>query len=225
MRRYLSALVLGCGGIAVLLSLGVWQLRRLEWKQGVLAAIETRLAAPPRAFETLGTPDPVAHQYRPVTVSGITGADLLVLSGQRGAGAGYEVITAFTLAGGRRILLDRGFIREADRDRRRPPARLTVLGNLLWPDDADSYTPPPDPAGRLWFARDLASMSDFLRTEPILVVAGSAQGQEPSIVPVPVNTAGIPNDHLEYALTWFALAGVWGGMTAYLVRRIRRQAV
>jgi surfeit locus 1 family protein len=224
MRRYSSALVLGLGGIALLLSLGFWQLRRLDWKQGVLAAIEARLAAPPLALRTLGAPDPAEHQYQPVTLSGITGDDLLVLSGQRGSGAGYEVIAAFDLEDGRRILLDRGFIREADRDRARPPARLTVTGNLLWPQDADSYTPPPDPDGRLWFARDVTTMSDFLQTEPILVVAGSAQGQDPSIVPVPVNTAGIPNDHLEYALTWFALAGVWGGMTACLVRRIRRQA-
>jgi surfeit locus 1 family protein len=66
-------------------------------------------------------------------------------------------------------------------------------------------------------------MSEFLQTEPLLVVAGSAEGQEASIVPVPVNSSGIPNDHLEYALTWFSLAGVWAGMTAFLLWRIRRR--
>jgi surfeit locus 1 family protein len=37
-----------------------------------------------------------------------------------------------------------------------------------------------------------------------------------------VDTAGIPNDHLEYAVTWFALALVWLGMTAYFLRRPER---
>ena len=225
MRRYLFPLMLGLGGIAILLSLGVWQLRRLEWKAGAVAAIEAQLASDPLALSALVTPERAQHQYQPVTLAGTTGDELLVLSGRKGIGAGYEVIAAFTTDEGRTVLLDRGFIAEADRDAARPPARLTVTGNLLWPDDADSYTPPPDMARRLWFSRDIATMSDFLQTEPILVVARTADGQDVSIVPVPVNTAGIPNDHLEYALTWFSLAGVWAGMTGYLLWRIRRRTI
>lgn len=224
MRRYLFPLILGLGGVAILVALGTWQLRRLEWKAGVIAAIEAQLAGAPVALAALAAPDRARHQYQPVTLSGTTGEELLVLSGQKGVGAGYEVITALTTDEGRTVMLDRGFIAEADRDAVRPATRLTVAGNLLWPDDADSYTPPPDLAKRLWFARNVESMSDFLHSEPILVVARTAEPQDASIVPVPVDTAGIPNDHLEYALTWFSLAGVWAGMTAYLIRRIRRQA-
>jgi surfeit locus 1 family protein len=223
MRRYLFPLILGLGGIAILMSLGLWQLRRLDWKEGVIAAIEARIGAEPVELDRIATPEPARDQYQPVRLAGTTGEDLLVLSGQKGIGAGYEVIAAFITDDGRRLLLDRGFLAEADRDRPRPAVRLAVTGNLLWPDDADSYTPPPDAGRRLWFARDIATMSEFLQTEPLLVVAGSAEGQEASIVPVPVNSSGIPNDHLEYALTWFSLAGVWAGMTAFLLWRIRRR--
>ena len=33
----------------------------------------------------------------------------------------------------------------------------------------------------------------------------------------------IPNDHLEYAITWFGLAAVWAVMTGYLLWRIKRR--
>jgi len=223
MRRYLFPLILGLAGCAILLSLGTWQLRRLAWKQEILAQIEARIGDTPVDLAEIVAPDPVADRYRPVRLAGQTGDDLLVLSGRKDEGPGYEVITAFTLPDGRRILLDRGFIPEAAQKALRPPIALTVTGNLLWPNETDSYTPPPDPAARLWFARDVTSMSEFLKTEPILVVARSAQGQEPTIVPVPVDTAGIPNDHLNYAITWFSLAAVWAGMTVYLLWRIRQR--
>lgn len=223
MRRYLFPLILGLGGIAILVSLGNWQLRRLDWKEAVIAAREAKLSTEPVDLALLANPHPVRDQDQPVQLVGTTGEDLLVLSGQKGVGAGYRVVTAFTTEDGRRLLLDRGFIPETGRDTGRPPLRLSVTGTLLWPDDVDPYTPPPDMPKRLWFARDVASMSEFLKTEPILVVAGSAEGQEPSIVPVPVDTAGIPNDHLNYAITWFSLAAVWAGMTVYLLWRIRHR--
>lgn len=223
MRRYLFPLILGVAGCAILLTLGLWQMRRLAWKHDILARIEARIDETPAELADLAAPDPQTDRYRPVRLFGRTGDDVLVLSGRKGQGAGFEVIAALTLQDGRRVLLDRGFIPETVKDAPRPSATLTVTGNLLWPEETDSYTPPPDPAARLWFARDVASMSEFLKTEPILVVARSAEGQEPSIVPVPVDTAGIPNDHLNYAITWFSLAAVWAGMTAYLLWRIRHR--
>ncbi len=223
MRRYLFPLILGVAGCAILLSLGIWQLQRLAWKEEILARIEDRIKDAPTDFSGLATPDPTADRYRPVRLSGLTDTDVLVLSGRKGEGAGYEVIAAFVLPDGRRVLLDRGFIPGNARAVARPPVALTVIGNLQWPDEVDSYTPPPDLAARLWFARDVVSMSEFLNTEPVLVVARSADGQEPDIVPVPVDTIGIPNEHLNYAITWFSLAAVWAGMTAHLLWRIRQR--
>lgn len=222
-RRYIFPMILGVAGVAILVALGLWQVGRLAWKEDLLARIEAKIGDTPIDLSDLPAPDPVTDLYQPVRVAGRTGADLLVLTGRKDQGAGYEVISAFELQDGRRILLDRGFIAEAGRDLPRPPRALTVIGNLVWPNEADSYTPEPDRAKRMWFVRDVASMSEFLQTAPILVVARQAEGEDATIVPVPVDTTGIPNDHLNYAITWFSLACVWAGMTVYLLWRIRQR--
>ena len=224
MRRYLSALILGAGGIAILLSLGIWQVRRLAWKEGVIATIEARIGAEPVLLSTVTRPDPETDLYRPVTVAGrTTGEELLVLSGQKDFGPGFRVIAVFEAEDGRRILLDRGFIPEAGRAMPRPGVKLSVTGNLHWPDDSDSFTPPPDQTTGLWFARDVTAMSESVKTLPVLVVVRTEEGDDQGIVPVPVDTSHIPNDHLGYAITWFSLAAVWAGMTAFLLWRIRQR--
>jgi surfeit locus 1 family protein len=223
MRRYLFPLILGLGGVAILVALGLWQLRRLEWKEAILADIAARITAAPVAFDSLAAPDPARDRYLPVTTQGrTTGKEIMVLSGKRGQGAGYEVIAAFETDGGQRILIDRGFVPEAAKDRPRPPVALTVTGNLDWPHEADSYTPPPDLDRGIWFARDVPAMAAALKTDPLMVVARSTKGDAQAVDPVPVDTSGFPNDHLNYAITWFSLAAVWAGMTAYLLWRIRR---
>lgn len=226
MRRYLSALILGVGGIAILMSLGLWQVKRLAWKEDVIAGIEARIVAEPETLSSIAEPDPVADLYHPVTVAGrTTGEELLVLSGQKELGPGFRVIAAFEAEDGRRILLDRGFIPESGRAMPRPGVALDVTGNLLWPDDADSFTPPPDEKTGLWFARDVTAMSESVKTLPVLVVVRTEEGDAQGIVPMPVDTSAIPNNHLGYAITWFSLAAVWAGMTAFLLWRIRQRKI
>ena len=96
---------------------------------------------------------------------------------------------------------------------------MTVTGNLQWPRETDSYTPAPDIRGNTWFARDVPAMAAELGTQPILIVARSQT--DPAVTPMPVDTVGIPNDHLNYAITWFSLALIWAAMTAYFLWRTR----
>ncbi|MCT2539339.1 SURF1 family protein [Sedimentimonas flavescens] len=225
MKRYIFPLILGLGGCAILLSLGFWQLRRLEWKETKLAQIEAQIAGASQELPASGTPsEPL--KYQPVQMAGgTTGQEILVLSGQKGVGAGYEVIAAFETGEGRRVLLDRGFIREEGRDAARPPTALIVTGNLHWPTETDSYTPAPDAKTGIWFARDVPAMAAALGTEPIMVVASALEGDTQGVEPRAITISGIPNDHLNYAITWISLALVWAGMTAFLMWRIRRQQI
>ena len=221
LRRMIFPILMGLVGCAVLVSLGVWQVNRMHWKAGVLAEIESRIGAAPVGLPA--APDPAADKYLPVTVSGrFTGDFVEVLHGIKGASPGVLVIEAFETEDGRRILVDRGFVEEEGRHTPRPPTAANVTGNLHWPQDATSSTPPPDAKTGLWFARDVAAMAAKLNTEPTFIVAREPTGD--GITPVPVNTSTIPNDHWGYAITWFSLALVWAVMTLALVWRIRRQA-
>jgi surfeit locus 1 family protein len=225
MRRLIFPLLLGLVGCGVLIGLGVWQLQRLEWKEAKLAQIEAKIASAPVAL-----PASVTEKndiYLPVTVQGrLLGPEALVITGLNQAGPGYRVVGAFEVAGAaRKILVDLGFVAEADRAFVRPTGPMTITGNLNWPAEKDGYTPEPDLLRHFWFARDVERMANVLGTEQVLVVAKTIDPAIPAISPLPVDTSSIPNDHLNYAITWFSLAVVWLGMTALLVSRIRRRTV
>jgi len=213
--------LLGLAGVAVLCSLGVWQVQRMEWKRAYLAEIEARIAGNPVALPV--APYPQADRYRPVFVEGrFTGEAVEVLSSTKPGGVGVRVIGVFE-ADGRRVLVDRGYLPEAARAAPREVTVARIEGNLQWPQDSDRFTPPPDAKTGLWFARDVAAMAQALGTEATLIVARTPTGD--GIAPQPVDTSGIPNDHWGYAITWFLLAFVWAGMTAGLLWRIRQRAV
>lgn len=221
MLRLIFPVLMGVVGLAVLCSLGVWQMQRMEWKRGYLAEIESRIAAPPVALPV--TPDPEADRYRPVFAEGgFTGEGLEVLSSTKLGGVGVRVIGVFQTAG-RRVLVDRGYLPEEARKAVRSVTLARVEGNLQWPQDSDQFTPPPDAKTGLWYARDVVAMAAALDTEPLLIVARAPTGD--GIDPMPVDTGGIPNDHWGYAITWFLLAVVWAGMTVGLLWRMRRKAV
>jgi surfeit locus 1 family protein len=216
-RRLIAPLVLGLVGVAVLLSLGAWQVRRLEWKTAILAEIEARLAADPVPVPS--APDPVADRYLRVRAEGrLLPGEIHVYTSGPGLGVGYRVIAPMALADGRRILLDRGFVPIEAKDAPRPPGPIAVTGNLVWPEEG---APRPDLGRNIWIARDVPLMAETLGTEPVLVVAAASDAPEPP-VPQPV-TPNIPNDHLSYAITWFGLAAVWAMMTGLWLWRIKRR--
>jgi surfeit locus 1 family protein len=222
LRRIVFPVVLGIAGCAVLVALGTWQLRRLEWKEAILAEIEAKIAAVPVALPE--APDPGRDGYLPVTVSGaLGGEELHVLTSQKEAGPGYRVISVLT-AGERRVMVDLGFVPEAAKDTGRMAEAVTVTGNLHWPDETDGWTPAPDAARGIWFARDVPAMAAALGTEEVLVVAREVTGADPGVTPWPIDTAAIPNDHREYAITWFSLAAVWAAMAGLLAWRAVRPA-
>ena len=221
LRKIIFPLALGVVGCGILIALGVWQVQRLTWKTGILDQISATITATPVALPA--APDPVADEYLPVTVTGqIVGAPLSVLVSTAENGAGYRTITGFRTDDGRDIVADLGFLSLDDRGAPLPEGAVTITGNLLWPDEADGWTPEPDEASGIWFARDLPAMAAELGVEPLLVVARQIDPAGPT-VPMPVGIQGIPNDHLGYAITWFMLAIGWALMTGLLIHRTTRK--
>jgi surfeit locus 1 family protein len=217
-RKIVAVLIFGLVGIAILLALGNWQVKRLAWKEGVIARLEQRLSAAPALLPAV--PDPVADKYMRVSVSGVyEAAEVHVLSSAKPWGPGYRIIAPFVTEDGRRILIDRGYVPQPDKNAPRDAPAATVTGALLWPDEMDGFTPAPDLGANIWFARDPYGLAETLGTEPLMIVAEANPGEWPRAMPVSVN---IKNDHLGYAVTWFGLAAVWAVMSGVALLRIRR---
>jgi len=222
-KRMIVPLVFGVVGVAILLLLGFWQLRRMEWKQTLLNNIAARIAAP--AVDIPIQPNKDRDSYLHVRLTGtLSGEEIHVLASQKYAGPGFEIISKLQTSDGP-VLVDLGFVPEKDKNTPRPTGEFTITGNLLWPDAKGYFTPQPDLTKNEWFARDLPAMAARLKTSKVLVVASAV---EPAVqgLPKPVQLASnIPNRHFEYVLTWFSLAIVWFGMTLYLLWRIRQKTV
>lgn len=222
--RMIAALLFGVVGTAILVALGTWQVSRMSEKAAIIADIQARIVDAPIALPLVPNPD--ANRYLTVTATGqFTDEELFILASQKTAGTGVHIVTVFETTDGRRVLVDRGFVRDDDRVIPRPASArpVTVIGNLHWPRDADSFTPAPDMARNLWFARDVASMAAHLNTDPTFIIARTTDESAPAAAFIPVSTVDIPDNHLSYAITWFLLALVWMGMTVFLLWRIRQR--
>lgn len=208
--------------LALLISLGNWQVTRLAEKAGYIASIDARLGATPTALPE--TPDEKVDQFLAVSSTGrFTGPEVHVLVSTRDHGAGYRIIQAFETEG-RRLLVDRGYVRSADKDTARSAGLATVEGNLHWPKERDSYTPANDLANNSWYARDVPALAQALDTEEVLIVTQVETPRPATILPLPLDTSTIPNNHLEYIITWYGLAAVWVLMTAYFLKRRNAKA-
>ena len=220
MGRYIAPVLIGLVGVAILVALGIWQVQRLAWKEGVLAEMDARMRADPVPLPDVI--DPEAHALLPVEVSGLITDDELHVLTTAGGGPAFRVISVFVTDDGRRLLLDRGLVDDSAKSAGRPPVQATVVGNIHWPDEKDAWTPEPDRGRNIWYVRDVEDMADELATERFMLITRRTSEAAAPVTPAPVNTAGVPNNHLQYAITWFSLALVWVGMTLYWILRIRR---
>ena len=214
--------------LAVLIGLGIWQLDRLEWKQALIARVAAGLAAAPVPApgpEAWPEFDAAAEEYRPVSVTGrfdhareIHLVQALTEPEGPVGGLGFLVMTPLRTAEGWWVYVNRGFVpREkkdpATRSKGQVEGEVTVVGLLRAPHRRAWFAPADDPAGNAWFSRDpalFAAASGLPAAEvaPYLIDArydpdlpgGLPQGGETILT--------FPNNHLQYALTWFGLAAV-----------------
>jgi len=219
-KRMIGPIVFGIVGIAILVTLGNWQMQRLVWKEAILAQLDMRLSGP--AVPVPVAPDRDQDMYLHVEATGEMGAEEVhVLSSSPETGPGYRIIAPFTLTDGRRILVDRGIVPEGQKQAVRPLENGRIEGNLLWMQAPPTF--PPDLEKNIWFNRDTEALAAALGTEPVLVVLSQTTL---STGPYPVAVGlNIPNNHLGYAVTWYGFALVWFGMTLYLLFRIKRKTV
>ncbi len=206
--------------------LGVWQLYRLHWKEGLIADLaRTESLAPVPVDGVLGLAKP---SWRSVTLPSCTiSPDRLVnMHSEMDGTPGYRVLTSCPLAFGPNLLIDLGF--SVNRVTLTAPQTIAPVGRLRPADKAGAFTPVNIPASGEWYSRsasDLAKVwSQPLRGDYFLVLdVAASKLTVPGIQQGPV-TAPLPNRHFEYALTWFGLAWVMIGIFVAFVRQKQTQA-
>jgi len=218
-RPLLLPLMMTVFGLAVLVSLGEWQLDRLEWKVGLIERIEDRAngeAVSLAKVKDVWATDQDIEYYR----VRLTGRFLheherhlyTIVQGR----AGWRIITPLETENDQIILVDRGFVPEGLKE---PEARqegqvegtVRLTGLARTSETETWFTPETRAQANRWFRRDIAGMIESLpepiasRALPFLVEAESRS--------VPggwprggVTRLSLPNRHLEYAVTWFGLA-------------------
>jgi surfeit locus 1 family protein len=233
-------------GVAILIALGVWQLHRLAWKEGLIAEVSARVGAPPvEAPSQADWPqlDPALYEYRHVEVSGAydfahQALVFRALESPRGryGGQGYLVMTPLRLADGGIIIVNRGFVpadkkNEVSDPRAAGAAHVEVVGLMRASEPRNWFTPADDPARGQWFTRDPQAIAAAMKLDAVAPFTIDADaGPDPSALPEGGETIlSFPNNHLAYAFTWFgmavALAGVFVAFAWKKRQELRASAV
>jgi surfeit locus 1 family protein len=235
----IGATVFALAGISFLLGLGIWQLDRKAWKENLIAAVTARLARapavlPPRA--SWPRLKPAAYEYTRVTFPAefLNGEEALVYTAGSAfrsdvQGPGYWVFAPARLPGGSMVIIDRGFV---PADRKDPATRtqgaphgvIDVVGVMRWPETRGMFTPADDPKANVWYLRDpkaIAAAKKWDAAAPFYIEQESPV--LPGGWPKPGKlTVNLPDNHLQYAITWFGLAlGLAGVYGVWLFGRLR----
>ena len=220
--------------LAILMSLGVWQLQRLKWKTGLLQQIAALEAAPAQPLASVLARQKAGGDAAFTRVSTSCGdletrPVLRLFSVAEGGVAGYRLIAACPLASGPygSILVDRGFVAQLGdqlpHDLPGHPITAPVVGVLRGGGERSFVTPQNQPGQNQWYWRDVAAMAKALKApDPaplyLMLESPAPASGEPRPSPLPPN---VPNNHLGYAITWFGLAGALVGV--YLAMLFRKR--
>jgi surfeit locus 1 family protein len=222
---------------AVLVGLGTWQLERRAWKEALIATLTARLAAPPtdlpppQAWDGL---DPATYEFRRVKVRVTFPRPDQALIYTVGSslrpdvkGPGHWVLALAQVPGGQ-VLVNRGFVPRQNPAAGTAPAPpsgpVELVGVLRWPESRGWFTPADEPGRNLWFTRDPTAIAAGKGWGPVAPFyleqeSPAAPPGQPRVGPM---RAGLPNNHLQYALTWYSLAVVLVIVfTSFLIRARR----
>jgi surfeit locus 1 family protein len=165
-------------------------------------------------------------------LDGIASVRTTIAAGPPGSrqlsGFGRWIFQGFRLEDGATILVNRGFVPESRFAAIAPASgQATVTGFLRAPEARNSFTPADLPQQREFYTRDPAGIAAALGVGAAAPFYLEAERQGDGLAPpagVDVNEliARIPDNHLQYALTWFGLALTLIGVFAAYAWQARR---
>jgi surfeit locus 1 family protein len=244
LRSWLGLFVLAVLTFVALIALGNWQIQRKAWKEALIASLTSRVAAPPQALPPAtdwSKLDPASDEYRRVQLTATfdNEREALVFAAASAFrpdvnDPGYWVFTPARLSDGSIVMVDRGFVPDGRRDpASRAPGQIArpieITGSLRWPEARHWFTPADEPAHNLWFTPDPAAMAAAKGLDPkTAAIAPFYVEQEAPIPPGGLPQPGklvvtLPDNHLQYALTWYGLAAVLAAVFGAWTVTSRRQ--
>jgi surfeit locus 1 family protein len=214
--------------LAFLIGLGVWQVQRLAWKEGLIDQADAAATAPPAPIQTvLAAADPEFRRAL-VVCPGLATARFVELQSIHDGQAGSRLISVCRTPGvAAPFLIDRGFIGDETTARPRVAESSLPLSLLVelrrTPRAGGGMTPPP--ANNRFYARDSAAIARALGVEQpseFTLFALASSNPEIAALNASAPPAAFANNHLGYAMTWFGLAIALVGFYVALVwRRLR----
>jgi surfeit locus 1 family protein len=227
-RRVFLALL--CLAFCAFSALGVWQLYRLQWKLDLIERVESRIHAEPVSLPPVANWAQVSREndeYKRVRLQGhfVVGHDTRVQA-LTVLGAGFWVLSPFQLHDGNIVLVNRGYVPSREKGELLPSSAMAVTGLLRLSEPGGGFLRDNVPSDNRWYSRDVGAIGrarGLANTAPFFVDADrdadAAQGDNAEQWPRGgLTVTRFSNNHLGYALTWFALAllVVWA---THVVRR------
>ncbi len=202
--------------VLLCLGLGVWQVQRLSWKEGLIAARAAAVAAPAAPAPQSGS-QARGMEFHHVTDKGVllNGKENFLAATAADGQAGFQVLTPLREADGRIVFINRGFVPAALRDRAKriagePAGIVRIAGLLRLPRDRSPnwFVPDNRPDLNYWFWVDLPAMAEADRLHHVasFYIDADAAPNPGGWPKGGVTRLALPNNHLQYAITWFSLA-------------------
>ena len=208
----------------VSLGLGIWQMERREWKRDILDRIAVNQAAPPLTLDELLQGNPLRHEYGRVKIAGsfLHDKEFYLAARSLKNTVGLQVVTPVKTTDGRIVLFDRGWVPQEQKDTAKraqgqPAGHVELTGIVRRNQERRQFAPENVPDRNVWFHVDVPLMRSMAgapadpKLDTFFLEADAAAN--PGGVPVGGQTRlDIPNDHLQYALTWFLIAAALAGV-------------
>ena len=218
--RLVWASIAALAVLAGLIGLGLWQLERLAWKEALLARLAARVAAEPMelaAVERRWQSDGDVEYLHAVASGRFHHDQERYLYAPQPEGLGWHVYTPLEISPGRILWVNRGWVDDAHKSPQRRAlgqvdGEVRVKGLIRRSQPPGMFTPANDVAGNLYYWPDLPQMTatafgaEAPDSLPFRLEADRQPGPPGGLPRGGVTRLELPNRHLEYALTWFALA-------------------
>lgn len=203
-------------------ALGIWQVERRAWKLDLIARVEARIHAPPAPMPEWSD----FAEYRRVRLQGdfLYDRETLVKAVSE-RGEGFWVMTPLRTIRGL-VLVNRGFIPSEKTGRwHGPDAPVSVTGLLRATEPKGGFLRANDLANNRWYSRDVAAIAQARGLRPVAPFFVDADATpNPGGYPVGgLTVVAFRNNHLVYALTWFALAGLSAAAAVAALRQPQRR--